>query len=44
MDELESAAAKPAAGEIIVPGDDVRPRHGAKFFRPHDAGEICYQD
>src|SRR5438132_14076781 len=25
--------------EVVTPGDDMRPRHGAEFVRPDDAGE-----
>ena len=35
----DRAAAKPAPHQIVAPGDDVRARHRAKFFRPRDAGE-----
>ena len=35
----DRAAAKPAPHQLVAPGDDVRARHGAKFLRPHDAGE-----
>ena len=35
----DRAAAEPAPHQLVAPGDDVRARHGAKFFRPHDAGE-----
>ena len=35
----DRAAAKPAPRQLVAPGDDVRARHGAKFLRPHDAGE-----
>jgi hypothetical protein len=35
----DRAAAKCTTHQVIAPGDDVRPRHGAEFFRPGDAGE-----
>ena len=28
-----------APAEVVAPGDDMRPGHGAEFFRPGDAGE-----
>ena len=35
----DRAAAEPAPHQLVAPGDDVRARDGAKFLRPHDAGE-----
>jgi hypothetical protein len=35
----DRAAAKPAARQLVAPGDDARACHGAEFIRPDDAGE-----
>ena len=34
------AAAQLAPHQVIAPGDDMRARHGAKFLRSRDAGEL----
>ena len=34
------AAAQLAPHQVVAPGDDVRARHGPKFLRPRDAGEL----
>src|SRR5271165_6670749 len=33
-------AAEPAPAQLIAPGDQMRARHGAEFFRTPDAGEV----
>ena len=35
----DRGAAEPASRQLVAPGDDVRPRDGAEFLRPSNAGE-----